>query len=262
MSEKVIIIVIFAVFAAIEIWQGRFGDKALKTRDDAVVESLSLLALLTFTQPMILFLAGEFAGSALPQMKDALENLPWLYAVLLFLVFDDMMQYWWHRACHTFPVLYPLHRAHHNAPYMSVRIVYRNNLFFYFLMPGIWFSGILIYLGLGSVYAGYLVVKLLVITSAHSSWQWDAALYKIPKLSPLMWVIERTISTPSTHSAHHGRHQSDPATHYKGNYGNLLFFWDVLFGTSKITRKCPSQFGVEGLKPVDWKQQLFWPFKR
>ena len=30
-----------------------------------------------------------------------------------------------------------------------------------------------------------------------------------------------------------------------GNYGNLLFFWDVLFGTARITRQYPPAFGVE-----------------
>ncbi len=72
-------------------------------------------------------------------------------------------------------------------------------------------------------------------------------------------TMERTISTPATHSAHHGKHQSDGITNYKGNYGNLLFFWDVLFGTARITRKYPDEFGVENLEPVTAAQQLFWP---
>ena len=86
--------------------------------------------------------------------------------------------------------------------------------------------------------------------------QW---LYRQPALRPLAWVLERTISTPATHHAHHGRHATDPATHYKGNYGNLLFFWDVLFGTAKITRQYPKEFGVEGLPPATLGQQLLWP---
>ena len=46
----------------------------------------------------------------------------------ILLIGDDMMQYWWHRLSHTYIPLYKLHRAHHNAKYMSIRIVYRNNL--------------------------------------------------------------------------------------------------------------------------------------
>ena len=77
-----------------------------------------------------------------------------------------------------------------------------------------------------------------------------------------MWLVERLISTPSTHSAHHGKHKDDGVTHYKGNFGNLLFFWDVLFGTAKITRKYPEKIGVENLEPVSASEQLFWPLVR
>ena len=41
-------------------------------------------------------------------------------------------------------------------------------------------------------------------------------------------------------------------THYRGNYGNFLFLWDVMFGTAKITRRRPDTFGVEvGADPLD-----------
>jgi sterol desaturase/sphingolipid hydroxylase (fatty acid hydroxylase superfamily) len=126
-------------------------------------------------------------------------------------------------------------------------------------MPSIWFSGALIYLGLGWVYVGYIIVKMAVIVGAHSDVAWDEKLYRIKWLSPLMWVVERTISTPATHHAHHGRHKSDGVTHYKGNFGNLLFFWDVLFGTAHITRRYPDSYGVENLAPATLGQQLAWP---
>ena len=116
-----------------------------------------------------------------------------------------------------------------------------------------------IYLGLGWVYAGYVVAKMLVIIGAHSDVAWDRPLYAIRWLSPLMWVVERTISTPATHHAHHGRHAEDPAVHYKGNYGNMLFLWDVLFGTAHITRGYPRSYGVENLAPASLGQQLLWP---
>jgi sterol desaturase/sphingolipid hydroxylase (fatty acid hydroxylase superfamily) len=132
-------------------------------------------------------------------------------------------------------------------------------VFYYLLMPGLWFSGALIYLGLGWVYAFYLVIKMTVIYGAHSDVRWDERLYRIKWLSPLMWLVERVISTPATHSAHHGKFASDDATFYKGNYGNLLFFWDVLFGTARITRRYPERMGVEKLEPMSAAEQLFWP---
>jgi sterol desaturase/sphingolipid hydroxylase (fatty acid hydroxylase superfamily) len=121
---------------------------------------------------------------------------------------------------------------------------------------------VLIYLGLAKVYAVYLSIKMLVIFGAHSDIRWDKPLYEIKWLSPVMWFLERTISTPSTHSAHHGKHLADGVTNYKGNYGNLLFFWDVLFRTAKITRRYPDEIGVENLQPMGAAEQLFWPVIR
>ena len=258
-GSTIAIVCIFAGFAVLELWRSNLFAKPEQTRDDAIVESVSMIVLLALTQPAVLFAAAALSGVVAPQYAGALGDLHWLPALGLFLVLDDMMQYWWHRASHTFPWLYNLHRAHHNARYMSVRLVYRNNLFYYAMMPGIWLSGMLIYLGLGWVYAAYIVVKLAVITGAHSDVAWDKPLYRIGWLSPVMWVVERVISTPSTHHAHHGRHADDPATHYKGNYGNLLFVWDVLFGTARITRSYPASYGVENLAPASLGQQLLWP---
>jgi sterol desaturase/sphingolipid hydroxylase (fatty acid hydroxylase superfamily) len=103
---------------------------------------------------------------------------------------------------------------------------------------------------------------MAVVFGAHSDVRWDEPLYRIKWLSPLMWVVERLISTPATHSAHHGKYADDGVTHYKGNYGNLLFFWDVLFGTARITRRYPENIGVENLDPMTAGEQLFWPLIR
>lgn len=256
------LLVIFAIlmgFVVLEILFTRFFTKPGSTRDDAIVEIISTGALLAFTQPLVLFMGGVVAATLLPESAYALKSWP-VWAVFgLFLLFDDMTQYWWHRLSHSVPWLYNLHRPHHNAEYMSIRIVYRNNLFYYLLMPGLWLSGILIYLGGGYVYAFYIVIKMAVIYGAHSDLRWDKKLYEIKALSPIMWIVERTISTPATHAAHHGRHKSDGVTHYKGNYGNLLFFWDILFGTAKITRQYPQEFGVENLPPTNVAEQLAWP---
>jgi len=258
-GSTIAILAIYFGFVLVELWRSDFFSKTEQTRDDGIVEIVSTVVLLGLTQPAVLFASAGLAGMIAPQWAGALSEINLLAAIALFLIFDDFTQYCWHRASHSFAWLYNLHRAHHNARYMSVRLVYRNNLFYYAMMPGIWLSGVLIYLGLGWVYAGYIVVKLLVVTGAHSDVAWDKPLYKIKALAPIMWVVERTISTPATHHAHHGRHAEDPGTNYKGNYGNLLFLWDVLFGTAKITRLYPTNYGVENLPKATLGQQLAWP---
>jgi len=260
--EIIAILAIFCTFALAELCFTRLFNKPRQRSKDAIVEIVGTSTLLILTQPLVLLGGGLLAATLAPEAKDSLALIPLYAQIGLFLVFDDMTQYWWHRVTHSVKWLYELHRPHHDAEYMSIRVVYRNNIFYYFLMPGIWFSGALIYLGLGQVYAFYIVIKLLIICGAHSDIRWDKPLYEIGWLSPLMWVIERTISTPSTHWAHHGQHKDDGVTHYKGNFGNLLFIWDVLFGTAKITRRYPKSVGVENLEPVSAQHQLLWPLVR
>ena len=260
--EIIVIMSIFSTFIVLEIFFTNFFRKPGQKPSDGIVEIVSTLSLSLFTQPLVL--AGGLAAGAFmfPGAQRTLEAWPFLAVFALFLIFDDMTQYWWHRASHTLPWLYKLHRPHHNAEYLSIRVVYRNNLFYYLLMPGLWFSGVLIYLGGGWVYAVYLVIKMTVIYGAHSDIRWDAPLYRIKWLSPVMWVVERTISTPATHSAHHGKHAADGITNYHGNYGDLLFFWDVLFETAKITRQYPQEIGVENLPETSIAEQLIWPIVR
>lgn len=260
--EIIAIITIFLGFIALEILFTRFFSKPGQEKGDGFVEIVSSLVLVLFTQPLVVAAGAGLVFALTPGLVDSLKSWPFWAVFGLFLIFDDMTQYWWHRITHRTPWLYNLHRPHHNPEYLSIRVVYRNNLFYYFLMPSLWLSGALIALGGGWVYAVYLVMKMTVIFGAHSDIRWDAPLYKIKVLSPLLWVVERTISTPSTHSAHHGKHAADGVTHYKGNYGNFLFFWDVLFGTAKITRKYPESFGVEELPETTAAEQLLWPLVR
>ncbi|TDF41492.1 fatty acid hydroxylase family protein [Alteromonadaceae bacterium M269] len=257
--EVTIILSIFVLFIVLEILFTRFFHKKGQTRDDAIVEFSSTAMLTLFTQPIVLFSGAYLASLVTPNSQNMMADWHFLAIFGLFLVFDDLTQYWWHRISHSVKWLYNLHRPHHNAAYLSIRVVYRNNFFYYLLMPGLWFSGVLIYLGGASVYAVYLVIKMTVIFGAHSDVRWDEPLYKIKWLSPVMWLVERLVSTPSTHSAHHGKHLKDGITHYKGNFGNLLFFWDVLFGTAKITRAYPEKMGVENLPETSVAEQLMWP---
>ena len=262
MNYKIAISAIFFFFALVELLRRRFLFKGETRAHDVILDVASALVLPTIIVPMV-YLAGAFIAEwAFPGSKNQWADLHPLLMFGILLIADDLTQYWWHRLSHTLPWLYRLHRAHHSANYLSIRVVYRNNFIYYAFMPGIWFSAMLVYWGFAPVYAWYIIMKLTVIISAHSSVPWDEALYQNRITRPLMYLVERVISTPATHSAHHGRHATDPGTYYKGNYGNFLFFWDVLFGTAKITRKRPAEFGLENIEPANWFQELVWPFYR
>jgi sterol desaturase/sphingolipid hydroxylase (fatty acid hydroxylase superfamily) len=258
--QNIILGGIIIVYALIEIASKSYKDYEA-TKDDSKLELFMFISLLGVLQPLIFFITSKLGNLWFPEMKGALASWPaWLmFAVLL--VGDDLTQYWWHRISHS-PLLWPLHRAHHSAHYMSIRMTYRNNFFYYAMMPGLWISGVAIYLGFANVYLVYIVLKLTVIMGAHCALPWDRPLYKIAALRPLMWVVERTISTPATHWAHHAMTNEDGIGHYKGNFGNLLFVWDLVFGTAHITRQYPAKVGLrddELFGKEKWPAEMFYP---
>lgn len=237
-----------------------FSGKRSKT--DYTIELVSLATLPTLIQPGIFLVTFLGMNFFLPNLENYFINLHFMWQAVTFLILDDMVQYWWHRWSHTNMTMWKLHRPHHVVEEMGVLVTYRNAILYYALMPGIWLSGILIYLGMGYVYIFYVTVKLIVILLAHSETKWDRFLYRYKVLHPLAWIIERTISTPSTHFAHHGLTAEDGISHPNGNFGNLLFFWDILFGTAKITRKYPETFGAWNQIKEPWYIQLLFPIFR
>ncbi|MES2188952.1 MAG: sterol desaturase family protein, partial [Pseudomonadota bacterium] len=158
--QLIAVVSVLGAFALAEIAQRRFLAPEASAQDNRLDVAVTLMF------PLI---AGAVVAAAdalcvwlMPQHRDALAAWPVWKMVVVLLLADDLTQYFWHRLSHT-SFMWPLHRAHHSAAYMSVRIVYRNNAFYYALMPGLWLSGALIYLGFGWVYVVYSIVKLTVI---------------------------------------------------------------------------------------------------
>ena len=259
--SKGTVVLVLLLLGGIEAWSGVYHD-GKRSKNDFTIEILSLLILPTFIQPAIFLFVFLSMDMFFPEASDALINLNIWIKIILLLIFDDMMQYWWHRLSHSSKLMWKLHRPHHVVEQMGVLVTYRNAVLYYALMPGIWFSAILVYLGLAKVYLFYLPIKLTVILLAHSETKWDRVLYKYTILKPLAWIVERTISTPATHFAHHGLTEEDEISHPNGNYGNLLFIWDMIFKTAKITRKYPQRFGAWNQIKEPWYVQLGFPVIR
>lgn len=259
MDYRLVVLLIFLGFAILELLCGRLLNRDKSTRKDVIIESGSGTILPLVVVPSILAITPYLAELVVPDSEGWLSHWSaWL--MFLTLVFaDDFTQYWWHRSSHSFAGLYRLHRAHHSAEYMSVRIAYRNNVLYYAMMPGLWLSGVLLYWGFAPVYYFYAIAKMAVIIGAHSSVPWDAPLFRFRLTRPVVWLLARVISTPSTHAAHHGKHSADGVTHYHGNYGNFFFVWDLIFGTAKINEGRPQAYGLENVEPKGWREEFLWP---
>ena len=256
--SKLIPLLVLLILGIVESLGGLyFNDK--RSKNDLTIELVCLTILPTFIQPAILTFVLFVMNLWFPIFEDYFISSSILWHILAFIILDDLTQYLWHRFSHENSFMWKLHRPHHVVEEMGVLVTYRNAFLYYAFMPGIWFTGILIFLGMTGVYLFYLPIKISIILLAHSEIKWDRFLYSYKILHPLAWIIERTISTPCTHYAHHGLTAEDGVSNPNGNYGNLLFFWDVLFGTAKITRKYPTRFGAWNTMKEPWYVQLFFP---
>ena len=167
-TYQIIILALFFGLVVLEILFTNFFSKRNQRTKDGVVELFGFFQLNFLALPLVFGFGYGLAEILLPNSQGLISNWGFFAIFGLLLIFDDLTQYWWHRTCHNVPVLYNLHRAHHDSEYLSIRVVYRNALLYYLLMPGLWFAGALFYLGSGWVYAVYIVIKQAVIYGAHT----------------------------------------------------------------------------------------------
>ncbi|MCH5597014.1 sterol desaturase family protein [Niabella ginsengisoli] len=210
-------------------------------------------------RPAVVYFTLAVLPYILPNAANVFAWVPFVWALFIIAVADDLTQYWYHRLHHQIPWLWRFHRTHHSASYMGMAMASRQNIIYTIFFSQIYLTAALTYLGLG--YAALFVgaVKSIITTAAHSSIAWDKPFYKYKILHPFAWVLERLISTPATHHAHHADSTDDGIGHYKGNFGNMFFLWDIIFGTGIITRKYPSAYGIKHYKEEEWYAQFLWP---
>lgn len=264
MDQQVwVVAAVFGGYVLIELLLGVFRPRQ-GSRRESLLDILAASQAWFLVGPLVVYFLAAIQRWLLPEHADALIDTPWWLQLLALLIADDLVQYWYHRSSHKYGWMWGMHKFHHSAPYMGVRVIWRNGFFYDLLMPNLYLAGILVYLGFGEVYFWYYAFKLLVTMGSHSELRWDRWLYRHSALAPLAWVIERTFSTPATHFAHHAA-LHDPIGNPHGNFGNLMFLWDVIFGSAKITRQYPQTYGLPeepGGEPDPWYVYIFYPLFR
>jgi sterol desaturase/sphingolipid hydroxylase (fatty acid hydroxylase superfamily) len=229
------------------------------TKNERILDIVCFVVPKVLIRPAIVYFTLLVLPVILPGYKGIFSWVPFWWGFFIIAVADDLTQYWYHRLHHQVPWLWRFHRTHHSAPYMGMAMASRQNIIYTIFFSQIYLTAALTYLGLG--YAALFVtgIKSLITTAAHASIKWDKPFYKYKLLHPAAWVLERLISTPATHHAHHADTTDDGVGHYKGNFGNMFFIWDVIFGTGIITRKYPASYGTKAYKKEEWYAQFLWP---
>jgi sterol desaturase/sphingolipid hydroxylase (fatty acid hydroxylase superfamily) len=133
-------------------------------------------------------------------------------------------------------------------------VIFRQNVFWAFFLPQTWFTAAALFLGMVEVAFACVLITSTVNLLTHTAYRWDLALRRLPCMTAVMNLIEKVITLPDTHHAHHGMGRG---AYLKGNYAVTIFLFDVLFRTAKIPRARQERFGLPG--SFDWKEELFWP---
>ncbi|WP_372862317.1 sterol desaturase family protein [Spongiibacter sp.] len=245
-----------------------FGCEWLGGRLTRSPRPLRDFAFMLFGLVSNLFVAGAVLGSAigwllahyLPNNAGSLANTPfWLAFPAIFFI-EEFAHYWLHRAAHEWRWLWKIHRTHHSAQQLNIAVVYRYNFFWVFMLPQTWMGAFAIYFGLSEAFLAAVFVTYIVNLGTHSSYRWDNWLRnKIPVLEPVWKVVERVVTLPDTHHAHHAYGKT---AHPNGNYAVTVFLFDVLFGTAKIPNSAQRNYGLPISPRLHWAEELLWPIVR
>ncbi|MGB1449664.1 MAG: sterol desaturase family protein [Flavobacteriaceae bacterium] len=257
--DIILVLAILIGFGLMESISGYLVNSKRK-KGDWIQEVVSFFFLSTGIKPTIVAVIFFLGSTFFPQGNTLLNELPFMVVFLLYILTDDLLQYWYHRSAHEYPFLWKLHRSHHQAEEMGYFVSYRNAMLYYIMMPNIWWVGFIVFAGGAKAVALGLVLKQLVIISSHSRIKWDRPFYRYAFLKPFIKVIERIIITPSFHHAHHGTSMLDNASDPNANFGNMFSLWDQLFGTAKFQTAYPQEYGLQKKTEDAWTAGYFYPF--
>ncbi|HYZ60813.1 MAG TPA: sterol desaturase family protein, partial [Acetobacteraceae bacterium] len=141
-----------------------------------------------------------------------------IYAVIL-----DFSEYWRHRFSHMFGWWWGLHSLHHAQRQMTFWSDDRNHILDD-LIGFVWFTVVALLIGIPPLQFPLLVLLLRFLESlSHANARVSFG-----------WLGDRLLISPRFHRAHHG---VLAAGQRSCNYGAILPWWDMLFGTADFGRE-------------------------
>lgn len=194
-----------------------------------------------------LFLVGRAtspAGSGL----FGIVGLPFVAQFLIFAALADLIYYIYHRAFHSWGVLWRLHAIHHSSTQLHIlnnARVHPLEVFVAFI-PIVGFAYLIE--APVDVVSWFLALQLTVGLLTHSNIAVSSG--------PFAWIF----NTPELHHWHHSRDRREQ----DNNYASTLMLWDHLFGTyyNPRGRFASKAIGTTTDVPAGLIQQLRFPFTR
>jgi sterol desaturase/sphingolipid hydroxylase (fatty acid hydroxylase superfamily) len=180
---------------------GRFGFSSL------------LGSALLLTLPYVLVKYARAHMGVLPVLPIANAVL----VIVIFYVVSDFFYYWFHRFCHTVPVLWSFHRYHHSASSMTL------------------FSGDRVHPLEAALFPLWQFLPMLLLPVPVEYLMSTQVLFSIQgylKHSNIKsdWGLlgRYVLISPGSHWIHHSVNEK----HHNTNFADQFMFWDILFGTA------------------------------
>ena len=144
-TGKYVVLITLVFFGGLETFLGHYKNTQ-RTKDDWVMEFLSFI-LLSINSFIVLFGIVYLGKLLFPSAFNSLSHLSLWISVPLYLLVDDLAQYWYHRSAHEYNWLWKYHRPHHAAEEMGVMVSFRNSWVYYFFLPNVWWAAICVFWG-------------------------------------------------------------------------------------------------------------------
>jgi len=175
----------------------------------------------------LLMLAEHYSG---PGLLSYFSNPVWR-AFLSFLLLD-LLLYVWHKASHSYDVLWMFHKVHHNDPYLNVSTAFRVHIVELFIITALK-AAYIVTLGLDkeTVLINEAIITFFVMFH-HTN-----ITFKGENLLGRVFIV------PYLHRMHHSIQRNE----HDRNYGAVLSLWDRLFGM--LAELEPAKTGIKGNSP-------------
>lgn len=194
------------------------------------------------------FIHNLFGWMVSDKMQYFIQNIHFIWQLLLCILVADLAQYWTHRAYHEIPFLWRFHSIHHSVKTMDWLAGSRQHML-ELIVTRVIILGCLFVMGFSqNVMNAYIIIVgfQAVFNHANVSLPWG----------PFKYLIV-------TPDFHHWHHASDDIAIDK-NYAAHYSFLDYLFGTAiKKEKGFPKKYGVVGDNvPEGFINQQIFPFKK
>ncbi|MPZ78785.1 MAG: sterol desaturase family protein [Deltaproteobacteria bacterium] len=249
--------VVAAVFVALFIVETSFSlrqAKKSKAKRFFINVGVSGLALATgayIVAPAAIGLSARSSENSFSLLH--VVRLPFAAEFVLGFLLMDLTFYYWHRANHSFPLLWRFHNVHHVDPDLDVSTSFR----FHFgeVLYSLGFRALQVYL-LGISVLTYLVYELVFQCATlfhHSNVRLPIKLER---------GINKIIVTPRMHGIHHSIVKDET----NSNYSVIFGWWDLLHGTIRLNvRQSDIVIGVPAYMAPDdnrFLNLLILPFRK